>query len=129
MKRLMALAAGTEVVTGLALIIDPSVVTRLLFAGGLTAPGQALGRLAGFGLLSLALACWPFYDAAGFVPSPIRAMLLFGLLAACYLVYWGLRDGAAGPLLWPAAAFHAILALLLARVWLRFGSGPRPRVA
>jgi len=129
MKRLLALAAGTEVVTGLALIVDTSIVTRLLFGGDLPGPGRALGTLAGLALLALALACWPSRDATGSVRPALRAMLLFSLLVALYLIYWGVANGAVGILLWPAAVFHAVLALLLARVWLRFGSGPRPRVA
>lgn len=123
---MLALAAGTEVVTGLALIVAPSVVARLLFGGDLSGPGQALGTLAGFGLLALALACWPARDAAGSAAPALRGMLLFSLLAALYLAYRGVVGGAVGLLLWPAAAFHAVLALLLARVWLRTQGALRP---
>jgi len=126
MNTLLALAAGIEVVTGLALIVDPSIVARLLFGGDLSGPGQALGTLGGFALFALALACWPTRDAAGSTARALRAMLLFSLLAALYLVYLGVGGGAAGPLLWPAAALHAVLTLLLGRVWLRLRGASRP---
>ena len=129
MKNLVALAAGIEVVTSVALIVYPSIVARLLFGGDLSGPGQALGTLAGFALLALALACWPTRDPAGSVAPALQAMLLFSLLAALYLIYLGDGGGAAGPLLWPAAALHAVLTLLLGRVWLRLRSAPRPGAA
>ena len=51
-------AAAIEVVTGLTLIIRPSLFGRLLLGAELSSPGQALGRLAGIALLALSLACW-----------------------------------------------------------------------
>ena len=42
-------------VTGLVLIIRPSLFVWLLFAAELSEAGQALGRLAGFALLALAV--------------------------------------------------------------------------
>ena len=55
----IAVAAGVEVVTGLVLIIRPTVFIWLLFGAELSAAGQVLGRLTGFTLLALALGCWP----------------------------------------------------------------------
>ena len=114
---LLKVAAGVEVGTGIVLIASPSLFTRLLFGSGLASPGPGLGRLAGFALLALAVACWPTRDAAE--GPALRAMLLFSALCAAYLVYRGIRGGATGPLLWPAAALHAVLALFLARAWRR----------
>jgi hypothetical protein len=123
MNRLLIVAAGTEVITGLALILAPSLVSQLLFAGDLSTTGKALAPLAGFGLLALALACWPDRNYSGYPLHAIRGMLLFSLLCAVYLVYRG--GGDTGPLLWPAAAFHATLAVLLARGWLRVPNAAR----
>jgi hypothetical protein len=58
-KILLALAAGTEVVTGLVLVVDPSLFTRLVFGGDLTGPGRALARLGAAALFALSAACWP----------------------------------------------------------------------
>jgi hypothetical protein len=101
-----------EVVTGLVVIIRPSLFGRLLFGAQFSPPGQALGRLTGFTLLSLALACWPGLGTER--RSAVRALLVFSLLSAIYLVYLGAGSGLVGPLLWPAAALHAALAILLA---------------
>ncbi len=87
---LRRLAAGLEVGTGLVLIASPSAFTRLLFGSGLASPGPAL-----------------------------RGMLLFSVLSGAYLIYRGIRGGATGPLLWPAAVLDACLGLLLARTWRR----------
>jgi len=110
---LLKVAAGLEVGTGLVLIASPSAFTRLLFGSELASPGPGLGRLAGFALFALAVACWPA-DAVPAEPAR-RGMLLFSGLCAAYLVMRGIRGGATGPLLWPAAALHAGFALLLAR--------------
>jgi hypothetical protein len=95
----VAVAAGVEVVTGLVLIIRPSVFVWLLFGAELSDAGQALGRLAGFALLALALACWPTVGAEGEPSSALRAMLVFSLLTTIYLVYVGVGGELAGVLL------------------------------
>ena len=111
----IAVAAGIEVGTSLLLIIHPSLFVWLLFAAELSESGQMLGRLAGFALLALALACWPGGGAA--VRSALRALLVFSGLATLYLAYLGIAGALAGILLWPAVALHAALAILLGRDW------------
>ena len=114
----IAVAAGIEVATGLVLIIRPSLFAQLLFGAELSGVGRALGRLAGFALLALALACWPRGEGESRSVSARRALLVFSLLTTVYLVFLGVRSALVGPLLWPAAALHAALAILLARGWL-----------
>ena len=46
--------------------------------------------------------------------SALLALLVFSLLAALYLVHLGIRGELVSVLLWPAAATHAGLAILLA---------------
>jgi hypothetical protein len=108
-------AAGVEVVTGLVLAIYPPLFGWLLFGAELSGAGQAMGRLAGFSLLALALACWPGLGAGE--RSAARALILFSLLSAIYLFYLGFGSELVGPLLWPAAALHAALTILLVRQW------------
>jgi uncharacterized protein YjeT (DUF2065 family) len=43
--------AGLEVLTGLALIVAPSLLGRLLFGSDLNAAGEATGRISGFVML------------------------------------------------------------------------------
>ena len=118
-RRWVAVAAAVEVVTGLVLIIRPSLFVWLLFGAELATAGQALGRLAGFSLLALALASWPSRGAEKSSMSALRALSVFSLLSALYLAWLGASGGQTGILLWPAAAIHAGLTIVLARIWLR----------
>jgi hypothetical protein len=117
--RWIAVAAAVEVGTALVLLIRPTIFVRLLFGAALPGAGQALSRLAGIALIALALACWPREKASSEANSALPALLVFSLLAALYLVYVGIRGELVGVLLWPAAATHAGLAILLARAWLK----------
>ena len=55
-RTLEAMAATVEATTGLALIADPVFVVHLLLGASLSSGGIAVGRVCGFGLLSLGLA-------------------------------------------------------------------------
>lgn len=126
MKMLVTLAAAVEIPTGLVLIFAPSVFMRLLFGADMSGPDRALGPLAGFALLALAIACWPSRAAAAPAVSAIRALLAFSLLCVVYLAYRGVSGDKSGILLWPAAAGHAVIALLLLWCWLtKSASGRR----
>jgi hypothetical protein len=120
----IVVAAGIEVATGVVLIIRPALSGWLLFGAELSAAGQALGRLTGFTLLSLALACWPGLGAER--RSAVRALLIFSLLSAIFLVYLGVGSELVGPLLWPAAAVHAALTIILVLGWLKASPYPGP---
>ena len=123
MKKLLGVAAVIEAATGLALMIHPPLVTRLLLGEGVSGAGMALGRVAGFALLGLGLACWPGIESAGANTPALRALLTYNLLATLYLAYLGIGGGSVGSLLWPAVALHAVLALLRPRVGRRCRSG------
>jgi len=116
MYLLLTLTAVIEAATGLALMTVPAVVVRLLLGADISGAGISLGRVAGFGLLSLGLACWPG-RAPGGNQAPARAMLIYNSLATLYFLCLGIGGAMVGPLLWPAAALHGVLSLLLARQW------------
>ena len=63
MKKLLALAAIAEAATGLALLVVPSLVGRLLFDAEIVGVGVIMSRLAGIGLIGLGVACWAFRSA------------------------------------------------------------------
>jgi hypothetical protein len=90
---------------------------RLLLGAALSGAGQALGRLAGFALLALGLACWPAAQAQSRTSTALRAMLIYSLLTTSYLLYLGTTSDLVGLLLWPAIAFHAVSTLLLGSAW------------
>ena len=110
MKKPLALAAVAEAATGMALLIVPSLVGRLLLGAELTGVSIPVARVLGIALVALGFACWP--------GPALLGMLTYGALVTLYLLYLGIRGHWVGPLLWPAVGFHAILTLLLARSWL-----------
>jgi hypothetical protein len=112
-RRVLAVAAALEMGAGLALALAPAPVVSLLFGAELPVMAWPLGRLAGIALLSFGLACWPARPPAE-DRSTLRAMLVYNSLVALYLGVLGSVAGG-GPLLWPAAVFHALVAVLL--VW------------
>jgi hypothetical protein len=109
-RTLVMMSALLEGATGIGLIANPGFVVNLLVGGSLTMGGVAVGRVGGFGLLSLALACWP--NRGSVTLQVTVALFTYNLLAASYLGYLGV-GGHAGYLLWPACALHALLTLLL----------------
>ena len=111
------LCATLEGATGVALIADPGFVVRVLLGAALSDGGIAIGRLAGLGLLSLGLACWPSSKDAA--ERTICALFTYNLLAALYLGYLRVGGSFVSYLLWPACSLHALLALLLARQHIR----------
>jgi hypothetical protein len=111
-KTLATMSAVVETSTGAALIASPSFVVHLLIGATLSDSGVAIGRVCGFGLLSLGLACWP--SRAVVTAQVTTALFIYNLLTAVYLGSLSVVGGFAGYLLWPACVLHAVLALLLA---------------
>ena len=111
MKKLLAVAAVAEAATGVALLIVPSLVVRLLFDAEIVGVGVVMSRLVGIALIGLGVACWP--------GPPLIGMLTYSVLAMLYLTYIGVRGEWIGPLLWPAVVLHAVLTFLLARTWFK----------
>jgi len=112
-----AAAAGLEIVTGAGLVVVPSLLATLLFGSEMNAVGNLVGRISGLVMLCLAFACWPrsFEDKDHQGLAPLLAL---SLLVTGFLIYVGTGGANVGVLLWPAAAAHLILAILLARAWI-----------
>jgi hypothetical protein len=108
MKKVLTVAAVAEVATGMALLIVPSLVGRLLFGAEFTGVAIPAARVTGIALLALGVGCWPRSTA-------FCGMLTYSALATLYLLYLAIRGEWIGPLLWPVVALHAILTALLAR--------------
>jgi hypothetical protein len=111
MKRVLLLAAVGEAATGVALLIVPSLVGRLLLGEDLTGIAIPVARVAGIALIAFGVACWP--------GTPLVGMLTYSAAVTLYLAYVGLASEWVGSLLWPAVVIHAILTLALARAWLK----------
>lgn len=106
MKKVLALAAVGEAATGLALLIVPALVGRLLLGDELTGIAVVVARVAGIALVALAVACWP--------GTPLVGMLTYSAAVMVYLAYLGFTGASSGLLLWPAVVLHLILTVLLA---------------
>jgi hypothetical protein len=110
-RTLITLSAAIEFATGAALIVVPAFIGRAVLGVDLSGTGVAVARVAGLGLLSLGLACWPSRNDAN--PHATRALFIYNLLAAFYLGYLRAGAGFVSYLLWPACALHAMLTILL----------------
>ncbi|MBL8999808.1 MAG: hypothetical protein JNK25_01575 [Phycisphaerae bacterium] len=113
MRRILEIIAIGEALTGLALVVSPTLVTGFLLGATVEGTGIIACRVAGFALIGLGLACWP---RATNKPSQL-GMLVYSLVVTIYLSLLGIGGDAKGILLWPAVAVHATITLLLARMW------------
>jgi hypothetical protein len=112
-KKLLALAALGEAALGLALLVDPPIVAKLLLGfDDLVGIGVVIARVTGIALIGLGMSCWPGSNA-------LSGMLIYGVLLTLYLVRLGLGGEFAGVLLWPAVVVHVVLTGLLAWAWFR----------
>src|SRR4029453_1644531 len=82
-NRLLTLPAIGETATGLALLIVPSLVVRLLFNAEIVGVGGSMSRLAGIALVGLGVPWWP--------GPPLIGMVTYSVLAMLYLTYIGVR--------------------------------------
>lgn len=110
MKTLLTLAGVAEAATGMAMLIAPSLVGRLLLGAELGGVAIAVARVAGMALLALGVGC-----SSG---SVWLGMWIYTALATVYLGYLGFGTQWGGTLLWPAVAVHAVLTVLLVMPWL-----------
>jgi hypothetical protein len=115
MNHALRFSAVAEAATGLALLLVPSLVGRLLLGEELTGVAVPVARVLGIALVSLGIACWS--------GTPRVGMLIYSAGVTLYLAWLGFAGGFVGPLLWPAVILHAILTILLARASFRTGGG------
>lgn len=107
MQKAILLAAVSEAATGLALLVVPSLVGRLLLGQELAGVAIPVARVLGIALIALGVACWP--------GAPVVGMLTYSAAVTLYLAYVGFAGGMSGMLLWPAVVLHVILTALLTR--------------
>ena len=111
MKKSLVFAAVGEAVTGLALLLVPSLVGQVLLGKALAGVAIPVARVAGIALIGLGIACWP--------GPPLIGMLTYSTAVTLYLAYLGSAGGPVGVLLWPAVILHAILTALLTSAYVR----------
>ena len=124
MRNVLAFAAAAEAITGLLLLLSPSIVVRLLFGAEITGAAIVVSRIAGVSLVALGLACWP-----GVRSRELFGMLIYSSFVALYFIGLGVAGECVGKLLWPAAAVHVILTIFLAREWAKEQRTPAPKTS
>lgn len=118
-KKLIGLASVLEIVTGIALIITPSVVSWLLFGSQISGTTIIIARIAGFALLGLGLACYPISDNLSSSSQVILGLLTYNLLIPIYFIYLVIKGESVGVLFLPVAILHAVLTFLLSYGWFK----------
>jgi hypothetical protein len=119
MKHLITFTAIIEIPTGLALLIVPAVVVKLLLGAEISGAGIPLGRITGVALLALGIACWlargtNAHDLAA--KGLVTSMLLYNLGVAAVLGAAGIQLQPAGIVLWPAVLLHAVMGIWCIRI-------------
>lgn len=135
-KNLLVATAVAEIATGLGLLLMPALGIALLL--GVTGPSPEallIARVAGVALLAIGIACWFGRDDSGSASGRgvMYAVLVYDFGVALILAIAGATLGMAGVLLWPAVAFHAVMAVWCLRgIWAGRTDdtdSPGPRVA
>lgn len=121
-QRIIATASSGEAVTGLSLLVAPSLVAGLLLGAEPMGIALVISRVAGIALISLGIACWPNRDARA-SDKPCIGLLIYSSLTALVLAQFGIAGPTSGILLWPVILLHFIFAVLLAWVWSRRRTG------
>ena len=114
MKLLLTIMAIIEGATGVALLVLPTMVARLLLDASLdTAASLTVARVAGAALLSLAVACWLARndEQSRAAKGLVAAMLLYNIGAVAVLAFAGISLRLIGVALWPAVVLHALTAV------------------
>ena len=109
MKLLLTITAILEGVTGLALVIRPSLIVSLLLGVSLTnSTATSICRLLGAILFIIAIACWLARNNRQ-SSVMVKVMLAYNIISIILLVYAALVEKIYGPVLWPAVLLHLVL--------------------
>jgi hypothetical protein len=112
-KLLLLVTALVEMGAGIALLVAPSWVTKLLLGEALSSPPSlVLGQITGAALVSIAVACWfasnrELRDARGMIGS----LLIYNLAVPALLIHAAFAYETRGIALWPACILHFGLAI------------------
>ena len=112
-KYLLLVTALVEVITGVVLLIAPSLVVELLLGEGLLSqPSIVLGRITGAALVSIGVACLLVRNAElNARRGLISSILIYNLAVPALLTYGAIAHGMRGIAIWPTCVLHLILAI------------------
>jgi hypothetical protein len=89
MKKVLTVAVVLEAATGVALILVPSLVGRLLLGAELTGVSIPIAWVIGIALIALSVACLPGSSA-------LSGMLTYSTLITLFFLYLGIRGNGSG---------------------------------
>ena len=118
MRWILYIAAADPTLTGLFMLVSPSLFGQLILGTDFSGASLALGRIGGAAMFALGLASWPCGARVDAAAAANRALLIYNVLATLYLGYLAGVAKMEGILSWPAVAVHAALAALLTLRWL-----------
>jgi len=116
-RLLFRASAIVEILTGLALLVAPTLIIGLLLGDGLGATGVAVARVLGIGLLSIGVAAWES-QGQEIRLAPRAGLCLYNISIAVLLAILGTTGGMHAPLLWPAAGLHGLIGAVM--LWVIF---------
>ena len=103
-----------EILTGIAALVLPGVLTMLVFGVHLQGASIALTRILGIALITLGIAAWQPSSTNANQPGRIGLLVYNGGLMI-FLPLYAVAGGEFGPLLWPIAVVHTIVGLVILR--------------
>jgi hypothetical protein len=110
-KALLLTTVGASLATGVALLTVPTLVAPLLFRDGIDGVGaNAVARIAGLALISIGVICFFARDTRGPATNGILTGLLTYNASISLLLTQFALEGEHGFGLWPAVAFHLLMA-------------------
>lgn len=108
-KGLLVVTSLLEGTTGIALMVAPSLVVKMLLGSPILDPiTLILSRIAGAALVSLAISCWYARNDESAYPL-IIGLLFYNLASIVFLGIAGILDDMNGILLWPAIGEHILM--------------------
>ena len=119
-ERMTAIVTATvavEFIASLVLLSHPALFAGLIFGMPTSDTVRVVGRCYGVALLALIVAWWPDRTAPASRSFFFRGRLIYNAGIAVYLIYLAIVVQTSGPLLWPAVALHASIALLIVATW------------
>ena len=119
MRKLLSVAALGEAVTGVSLLLNPALVTQLLFSTKVDGTGAVMSRIAGIALVGLGFACFPGRNASDSTQRAFLGMFTYSFVVTIFFGYIAIGGGKFGILFYPAIAVHAVITTLFVRAWFR----------
>ena len=112
MTTVVKIAAWVEIIVGASFVLMLQSQSQLLFGVALDDAGAGFGRLSGFALIALGVACLPAKNAET-NQRGARVLLVYNIAAAILIAWVGVTTSLRGVVLWPVVIMHTVLAIAL----------------